>query len=380
MYKFFAKIFNFFELFSFNKVNVTFIIDEISFDSSLQYIKKELDKTGHFSYNYIYKDKYSFNNLDSFKEKFLKFFNLLDLLFIKTFRLARSKYIFLDDNFFPMAYMNFDESSTVIQLWHASGAFKKFGFDVVDDENIKNLIELSGSKLDYLVISSNKLSKIYKEAFRVEDNKILALGTPKTDYYFDKKNDNEKNIKQIREKFEKEHPEIKGKKIVLYAPTFRENKKMNRDILLNFDSHLFYSSLGSDFCLFFKSHPKFKISELDYFIDVSDYENTHELLLISDILITDYSSIMIEYATLSKPIIFYPFDFEYYMSNERGFYFDYDNVPGPIARNTEDIIKFIEEDSFDFKKIKDFVSKNYDYLDSNSSKRIVDYILGTDKN
>jgi len=355
-------------------------MDEISFNSSLEYIKKELDKNGQFNYNYIYKDKYSFNNLDSFKEKFLKFFKILNLLFIKTFRLARSKYIFLDDNFFPMAYMNFDEDSTVIQLWHASGAFKKFGFDVVEDENIQNLIELSGSKIDYLAVSSNKVSKIYKEAFKVEDNKILALGTPKTDYYFDKKNNNEKNIKQIREKFEREHPEIKGKKIVLYAPTFRENKKMNNDILLNFDSHLFCSSLGSDFCLFFKSHPKFKISELDYFIDVSYYENTHELLLISDILITDYSSIMIEYAILSKPIIFYPFDFEYYVNNERGFYFDYNQVPGPIARNTEDIIKFIEEDSFDFKKIKDFVSKNYDYLDNNSSKRIIDYILGTDKN
>ncbi|MCL2156436.1 MAG: CDP-glycerol glycerophosphotransferase family protein [Methanobrevibacter sp.] len=377
-HKLFAKIFNFFQFFSFNKIFVTFIISEISFNSSLEYLKRELDKN-QLKYHYIYKDKYSFYYFDSPKEKLIKLFNLLEFFFIKTFILSRTKYVFLDDNFFPMAYMKFSDNSTVIQLWHASGAFKKFGFDVVDDENIQKLIEFSSSRIDYVVVSSNNVSKIYKEAFKVENNKILPLGTPKTDYYFDKENNNEKNIKEIRSKFEKKYPNIKGKKIVLYAPTFRENKKINNDILLNFDNKLFYSHLKDDFCLFFKSHPKFKISESDNFINVSDYENSHELLLISDILITDYSSIMIEYAILSKPIIFYPFDFDYYINNERGFYFDYNMVPGPIARNTRDIINLIEKNYFNIEKIKDFVSKNFDYLDSKSSKRIVDYIVKEEK-
>ncbi|MDR2967422.1 MAG: CDP-glycerol glycerophosphotransferase family protein [Methanobacteriaceae archaeon] len=378
-HKLFAKIFNFFELFSFNKIFITFIISEISSNSGLEYLKRELNKKKQFEYCYIYKDKYSFDDLDSPKEKFLKLFNLLDFFFIKTFILSKSKYVFLEDNFFPMAYMKFDDNSTVIQLWHASGAFKRFGFDVVDDEKVKKLIELSSSKIDYLVVSSDKVSKIYKEAFQIENNKILPFGTPKTDYYFDKKNNNEKNIMKIRSKFEKEYPEIKGKKIVLYAPTFRENEKKNNDILLHFDKQLFYSNLKDDFCLFFKSHPKFKVSESGHFINVSNYENTPELLLISDILITDYSSIMIEYAILSKPIIFYPFDFDYYITNERSFYFDYNQVPGPIARNTQDIINLIRKNQFNLNKIKDFVWENYDYLDSNSSKRIVDYIVKEEK-
>ena len=378
-HKLFAKIFNFFELFSFNKNSITFIINEISFNSSLKYLKKELDKKGQFNYNYIYKNKYFFDDSDSPKKILLKFFNLLKFFFIKTYKLSRSKYVFLDDNFFPLAYMKSDKNLTVIQLWHASGAFKKFGFEVVNDKNVQNLIERSGSKIDYLVVSSEKISKIYKEAFKVDANKILSLGTPKADYYFDEKNNNAKNIKKIRVKFEKKYPKIKGKKIVLYAPTFRENKEKNSDILLNFNDQLFYSYLGSDFCLFFKSHPKFKVSKSNHFINVSDYENTDELLLISDILITDYSSIIIEYAILSKPIIFYPFDIDYYVNNERGFYFDYNQVPGPIARNTQDIINFIKKDPFDLEKIKDFASKNYDYLDSNSSKRIVDYLINKNK-
>jgi len=378
-YKIFAKIFNFFSYFSFNKTYITFIIDDISFTSTLKYLKKELDKKGQFKYKYIYKNKHFSYKSGIFKGKFLKPFNLLIFFFIETFRLSKSKYIFLDDNFLPMAYMNLDEDSNVIQLWHASGAFKKFGYDALDDKNIRNLIEIIGSKIDYLAVSSSNVSKIYSEAFQVEEKKVLAFGTPKTDYYFDKKNNNEKNIKNIRAKFDEKYPEIKGKKIVLYAPTFRENKERNDNILSNFDGNLFHSSLGSEFCLFFKSHPKFKILEDDYFINLSDYENTEELLLISNILVTDYSSIMTEYATLSKPIIFYPFDFDYYVANEREFYFDYNNVPGPIAKNTEEIINLIKNNAFDFEKIRDFVSKNYDYLDSKSSKRIIDYIVNDDK-
>jgi len=88
---------------------------------------------------------------------------------------------------------------------------------------------------------------------------------------------------------------------------------------------------------------------------------------------------MVEYSVLSKPLIFYPFDLNHYISHERGFYFDYSNVPGPIARNTQEIIEFIVNDNFDFKKIEAFVSKNYDYLDNNSSKRVVDYVLANNK-
>lgn len=379
-HKFFSKIFNFFEIFHFNKNFITFIIDEISFDSSLEYLKKELDKKGEFKYNFIHKDKYSLNNSITTKEKLFKIFDLLIFFLIQPFKLAKSKYIFLDDNFFPIAYMNFDKNTSVIQLWHASGAFKKFGFDVTNDKNVQNLIELSSSKINYLTVTSKNLLEIYEKAFKVESEKILAFGNPKTDYYFDKIKNNNKNIKRVRNKIENKYPEIKGKKIVLYAPTFRENKKKNEDILLNFDIDLFNSYLGDQFSLLFKSHPKFKISDFQHAINVSDYKYTNELLLISDILITDYSSIMIEYAIFSRPIIFYPFDFDYYINNERDFYFDYKDVPGPIAKNTSDIINFIKKDNFDFKKIEDFIAMNYDYLDNNSSKRIVSYITSKNEN
>ena len=385
-YKLFAFLFNFFRFFISEKNikknnNISFImdeIDEISSNSNLEYIKQELDSRDNYKYNYIYKSNYSFDKSKSFKDNFRKFFSLFSFFLIKTYKLSKSKYVFLNDNFFPIAYMNFNNKSKLIQLWHAPGAFKKFGFDSTDDENIRELIKLIGNKTEYLIVTSSNISDIYEKAFQVNEKKILAFGIPRIDYYFDKKNINQYNIRRIREKLEKKYPKIKGKKIVLNAPTFRENQDLNEKISINFDGNLFESNLNDEYCLVFKSHPKYNIPMVEHSIDLSKYDNIQELLLVSDILITDYSSIMIEFAILFKPIIFYPFDLKYYSSNERGFYFDYDDVPGPIAKDTQEIIEIIKKNNFNIDKIKKFVFKNYDYLDNKSSKRIVDFILSRD--
>ncbi len=382
-YKLFASIFNFFSFFTSekkikNNKNISFImdeIDEISLNSNLSYIKRELDNRDKFKYNYIYKSSYSFDKSKSFKDKFKKFFYLLNFFFIKTYKLSKSHFVFLNDNFFPIAYMNFKDNIKIIQLWHAPGAFKKFGFHTTDDNNIKELLKMSGSKIDHLIVTSSNISEIYQKAFQVDEKKILPFGIPRIDYYFDKNNINPDNVRNIRTKFEEKYPEVKGKKIVLYAPTFRENKSLNDKITVNFDGNLFKSNLGDEYFLIFKSHPKYNISTVKNSIDISKHDNVQEILLISDILITDYSSIMIEFAVLLKPIIFYPFDLEYYISNERGFYFEYNDVPGPIANDTNEIIEIIKNNNFDIDKIKKFVFRNYDYLDDKSSKRIVDYIL-----
>jgi CDP-ribitol ribitolphosphotransferase / teichoic acid ribitol-phosphate polymerase len=395
-YKLFAYFFNFFRIFNSEKKDVSFIIDKkSSFYGNLSFIKNELDKKADFNYNYVSKEEYSFEDFNVFR--LLKFF------LIKSFKLSKSKYIFLNDNFFPLAFMNFDENTTVIQVWHAAGAFKYFGFLATKNDNTKKLIRLSGSKLDYVVVSSKNVSKFYEEGFSVDNSKILSFGVPKTDYYFNNKFNNTDNIKKIRKYFEKEFPEIIGKKIVLYVPTFRENLDLNSKITDNFDFDLFNENLKENYVIFFRYHPKFIVSEdaidknnidtinksntnntnninktpksAKKFINVSYYPNVNELLLIADILITDYSSIMIEFAILDKPIIFYPYDLEYYINNERGFYFDYNNVPGHIAKNTNEIIDLIKNNEFSNDKIHDFLNFEFDYFDGNSSERIVNFIL-----
>lgn len=346
-----------FKLFKYTYVEekrVTFIIDsKESFKGNLNYIKKEFEKRGDYEFHYFYKDKISF---DSFK------------------KLAGSKFIFLNDNFFPLAFMNFNYKNVIVQLWHAPGASKKFGGSV--DKKSRNILSKISENTDYLIVTSDKIKEYYSEAFQMPKTKIKALGLPRFDYYFENH-----DLEKLKSDFLKKHNISQNKKIILYAPTFRDEEKYN-NIFNYFDLNKFNEVLGDEYVLALRLHPKIKdfynedISTLGEYIDCSDYENEQELLLLSDMLITDYSSIMIEFAALSKPVIFYTYDLDNYLANERGFYYDFKKtVPGEIVYTCDELINAIENDNFDSRKMSEFVKTQFDNVDGNSSKRIVDFLL-----
>ena len=109
---------------------------------------------------------------------------------------------------------------------------------------------------------------------------------------------------------------------------------------------------------------------------MSGHESEQELMLISDILITDYSSIMIEYSILNRPTVFFTYDLDEYLENERGFYYDFKStVPGPIVYTSQELIDAIKNDDFDKGRLSQFVKTQFDEIDGHSSKRIVDYLL-----
>ena len=188
-HKVFGKLFNIFTKFPINNNLISFIIDSNeSFSSNLEYIKNEFESRGDFEFNYYYKDKLSINSLK---------------------KLATSRYVFLNDNFFPLAFMKFNNKSTVIQLWHAPGAFKKFGGSV---ENA-SMLKLISDNTDYLIITSKYIEDYYAEAFQIDKSKIKVLGLPRADYYF--KNH---NIENLRQNFNNKYNLESDKKIILYAP------------------------------------------------------------------------------------------------------------------------------------------------------------------
>ncbi len=380
-YKIFAAFFNFYRrLFKINMNRISLIIiNKDKFQGNLRYIYNELNRRNDdLEYNIISRDEYSLSGVNSVSGALRKIFVLLRLFLVKSYRLAVSRYIFLNDNFLPMAYMNLNHEADVVQVWHGPGAFKKFGLSSVTDPDLIDLEKRISEKLDYVVVSSKKVAPFYEEAFGVNEEKVLPLGIPRTDYYF-----RENDVEKLRKKFEDLYPESKDKKIVLYAPTFRENSAYNKDILENFDIDLFNQELGDQYVLAVRLHPRMKSVDIpgDYdIIDVTGYKDEKELLLLVDILITDYSSIMVEYAILNKPIIFYPYDYKYYSHIERGFYFDYRKmVPGPVTCRIEELIEIIKNKDYDMNKVKKFTNLQFDYLDGNSTKRIVDYILDANK-
>lgn len=354
------RIFGFiFNLFSKSKINdnqIAFVVDDKnSFKGNFQYIKKEFSKRGDFKFVFFNKNSLSISNIK---------------------KLAKSKYIFLNDNFLAIAFMNFNKGSKIFQLWHAPGAFKKFAASSSDNKEEIAVIAKASKKTDYLFITSENIKDFYRDAFRIDGNKIKSFGIPRTDYYFE-----DKDFKKLRENFDNKYPLAKNKKIILYAPTFRDNEEDN-NVFNYLDLEKFNNALSEEYVLALRLHPKinqFFKGDIDTkadFIDVSDYKNEQELMLISDLLITDYSSIMIEFALLNKPIIFFTYDYERYLTKDRGFYYGFEsNVPGDIVKTDDELIKLIKEGSYNTEKQDSFLKMQFDYQDGNSSKRIVDFIL-----
>ncbi|OEC99890.1 MULTISPECIES: CDP-glycerol glycerophosphotransferase family protein [Methanobrevibacter] len=336
------------------KNRVSFIVDsKESFKGNLDYIQKEFENRGNFEFHYFYKNKLS---IGSFR------------------KLSSSKFIFLNDNFFPLAFMEFHPETTIVQLWHAPGASKKFGGSV-DIQN-REILEKISKNTDYLITTSVNIKDYYSEAFQMPLNKIKSLGIPRIDYYFENH-----DVNTLKSNFLNKYNISSNKKILLYAPTFRDEEKYNNVFnYLNLEE--FNENLGDEYILALRLHPKIEnfykndISDNGNYIDVSDYESEQELMLISDILITDYSSIMIEFATLNKPIIFFTYDLDSYLSNERGFYYDFKKtVPGPIVHTSQELIDVIKKNEFDKSKISEFLNTQFDLIDGDSSKRIVDFLL-----
>ena len=148
---------------------------------------------------------------------------------------------------------------------------------------------------------------------------------------------------------------------------------------LNIDQ--LYKKLNKEYVLFIRLHPSINVSETDQMVykdfvfDFSKKASINDLLVVSDYLITDYSSIPFEYAILEKPMIFYPYDLEEYGKNP-GIWTQYEEiVPGPVAYRTEEIIHFIETDEFDIEKYQDFKEKWNEYSKGMSSENMVRYLL-----
>ena len=369
-HKIYAAIFNIFRKFSQKDNKVTFLTNKNhSFDSNLEYIAKELGnrktKDGKdYEYNFIEKDSLSLKSISDF---------------------ASSKYVFLVDNFFPLAFMNV-EGMKWVQLWHGTGIFKKFGYDLLNDED-KKVMELFSDKIDLVSVSSENAVDIYANNFHIDKSKVKPFGVPRNDFYNDEHLGSD-YLNELRASFEKEYPQLKAKKLVLYAPTFREDAK-NNAVFDYFDIGRFIHDLGDEYCLAIRLHPNYmnycdeahpidlkELASKYDFIDFTGYEDEQKILLLSDILIADYSSIMVDYTILNKPIILFAYDLDDYINEERGFYFDYkEKVPGKIVYDIDELIESIKKKDFDLEKLNEFSKLQFGDFKANSSKLILDYIL-----
>src|SRR3712207_2150613 len=289
--------------------------------------------------------------------------------------LATSKYWITNNHYYH--FLPKPKGTIMINTWHALGAFKKFGIDSAKTEKDRERFIKDSKNIDYLLVSSKELKGIYSKALNVEETKILSLGIPRTDILFDSN-----HMEAVKEQFLNVHTELKKKNIILYAPTFRDDEKEYFNMQL--DLKLLKENLGDGSVILLKLHPiirhKFEIPKglEDFIIDVSKV-NINKLMIISDILITDYSSIIFEYSLLDKPIIFFAYDYEKYKNNLRNFYFGYEEfIPGKMLRTSEEVLNEIQESmegSYNKELIRKFSKRFCEYTDGKSTKRFINHFF-----
>lgn len=227
-----------------------------------------------------------------------------------------------------------------IQTWHALAGFKRAELDAIDDlsSNYLRLLKKDGIEMDYIISGVNSLDKYYEKYFYGKD-KILRIGTPRNDIFY--KND-QKNKSKIRRAINIDNEY----KLVLYVPTFRGTESTFYDLDYEKICNILEKKYKGKWKVLVKLHPNIahlnKVENTKYAKDVSNYGDAQDLIYISEIIITDYSSTIFDGMVAKKIGFLYQIDYEFY-KNSRGFVVDSYRTPFPVARNLDTLYKNIED-------------------------------------
>ena len=294
--------------------------------------------------------------------------------------LARSKYWVINGR--QASRLHKRDSQKIISTWHGT-PLKKLGLDIGNvhtrDPNIKKSYIKVAKEWDYLISPNHYTTEILRSCFAY-DGDILETGYPRNDILY---NATPEQVQKIKDDLNLPS----DKKIVLYAPTWRDDEyfdagKMHFTLKLELDK--LQKAIGDEYIVLVRTH-YFVADKLDlspykgFAYDVCKYDDIAELYLISDILITDYSSVFFDYANLRRPILYYTYDLEKYENVLRGFYIDiHSEVPGPLLKTTEEVIDAIlniEDLKKEYAdKYDEFYERFCSFEDGNASKRIDDAI------
>ncbi len=273
-----------------------------------------------------------------------------------------------------------------VQCWHGT-PLKKLRCDINVTGGVLNTKEevikrnnLDVKKIDYFISPSKYATSKFISAFNLKElNKekiIIEKGYPRNDKLI---NYNNNDIEKIK----KDLNIPTDKKVILYAPTFRDDEHtsgVGYTYKLNIDFDSLQKEL-KNYIILFRAHyfiaNSFEFDKYkDFIYDVSKYDDINDLYIISDLLITDYSSVFFDYAILERPIIFYMYDYDNYKNNLRDFYIDLKELPGPIVKDEKDLITLIKEKNNKYKNMYSSFNKKFNpYEDGKSTQRVVKEIL-----
>ena len=285
-------------------------------------------------------------------------------------KLYTSKVVVTDDYSFYLNRFGKRSGQKVIQIWHAGGAFKKFGLDA------GRLLPASERSYhegyDLVSVSSEWVRHIYAGAFGIDVSIVQPLGLPRTDRFF------EAGYKEsVCRRIFADHPEWEGKQILVYAPTFRDGPGKSRAVFApTVDFAKLSSVLSDNQLLVICPHPVMKNTILEKPLEniqvVREY-STEDMLFVADLLITDYSSIIFDYSLLNKPVLFFCYDYDTY---DRNYYLDYaKDLPGDLLRKEADLREYLAGGTFSVDaRMAAFRERFMSACDGHSSQRVAEKI------
>lgn len=300
------------------------------------------------------------------KTDYIKYvFGMIGYVWKAMYYLATSKVCVAESYCVPVSILKHKKSLKVIQIWHSSGAVKKFGYQCLDTKEgkTKKIAELMcmHKNYDYVIAPSEITREIFSQAFGIEKEKIIKLGLPRLEYITNPKYDKSKEIYEA-------YPDLKDKKVILYVPTFRKGKNVDLSQILN------YPLDKSKYKLIIKLHPLENANVPEEYLINSKY-TSYDLIKIADYIITDYSILSIEASLLEKPIFLYLYDLKEYEEN-RGLNIDLQKeLKTFTSPKFNDIMNKIETEDYNIQEIKDYKNKYIEVNCTRVTEQLARFIL-----
>ena len=282
------------------------------------------------------------------------------------------------------------KNQVYVQCWHGT-PLKRLRYDIVVNgaslnsvEEIRKRNDIDAKKFDYFISPSKYCTEKFTSAFNLKalgkENIIIEEGYPRNDFLFNK---TKKDIDAIKKKLGLPL----DKKVIFYLPTFRDNQHtsgVGYTYKLGIDFDSLKKKFSKEYVILFSPH-YFIENSIDltkykgFIYNVARYDEINELYLVSDIIMTDYSSVFFDYANLKRPMLFYMYDIDDYKGNLRDFYISLDELPGPIAKTQDELENNLKNIDKEFKKNKEkyeTFNEKYNYLDDgNASERVIKVIF-----
>lgn len=288
--------------------------------------------------------------------------------------LKSAKYIFITHGFGDILLVDFSPDTVVVHLDHGS-ALKLIGYGLKEtflNSFQKRVHEYWNKKISYLTVTSEETKRTKRFSYNLPPDKVIITGYPRNEILVKY---NDVTINNIKERLNLENQS----EVILYAPTFRDYKHIN-PLKKKFLDNLDHLLIKDNKIFLYKPHP------FEHKIDLSSYQNIiaidpnidiRDLLVIADLLITDYSGVFYDYLLTMRPIIYFPYDLEKY-SYERDFFYNYEKfVPGPIVKTGEELIlklNTIHQWNQEYKEIRRKTRDKFNkFHDGNAIKRILEF-------